>query len=217
MADKFLKTLKLPGIDKPYKIPQTAADIGAAPAGYGLGDSELVNVDIDYVCTPGWYCVSQTMTIGGISANYWYIHVSAYGTGNLHCVQEIYPVLSNGYCKIIRRKHVGEWGFSEIENPPMEIGVEYRTTERYKGEPVYVTVVDCLTFVAGTEVTWTEETVSKIVRAEANIADIIPMTIGYLYGDVRQGVFVYGNKIEMLGEAPGYINNLYVTIYYTKS
>lgn len=31
MADKFLKTLKLPGIDEPYKIPQTAADVGARP------------------------------------------------------------------------------------------------------------------------------------------------------------------------------------------
>ena len=32
MAEKFLKTLKLPGIDEPYKIPQTAEDVGARPA-----------------------------------------------------------------------------------------------------------------------------------------------------------------------------------------
>ena len=28
-------------------------------------------------------------------------------------------------------------------NPPMRLGVEYRTTERYLGKPVYVKVVDC--------------------------------------------------------------------------
>ena len=31
-----------------------------------------------------------------------------------------------------------EWG-----NPPMLLGVEYRTTERYLGKPVYVKLVDC--------------------------------------------------------------------------
>lgn len=28
-------------------------------------------------------------------------------------------------------------------NPPMQLGVEYRTTERYLGKPVYVKLVDC--------------------------------------------------------------------------
>ena len=31
----------------------------------------------------------------------------------------------------------------EYLNPPMTLGVEYRTTERYLGKPVYVKVVDC--------------------------------------------------------------------------
>ena len=31
----------------------------------------------------------------------------------------------------------------EWVNPPMYIGVEYRTTERYDGKPVYVKLVDC--------------------------------------------------------------------------
>ena len=36
----------------------------------------------------------------------------------------------------------GVWGEWEYENPPMELGVEYRTTERYLGKPVYAKVVD---------------------------------------------------------------------------
>ena len=81
---------------------------------------------------------------------------------------------------------------------------------------MYVKKVDCGTFAVDTEVTWIERAPSGIVRAEANIADALPLTIGYNIGDIRQGVFVYNNKIEMYGETPGFINTLYVTIHYTK-
>ena len=35
------------------------------------------------------------------------------------------------------------WGEWEWVNPPMKLGKEYRTTERYLGKPVYVKLVDC--------------------------------------------------------------------------
>ena len=63
MAERFLKTLKLPGIDKPYKIPQTAEDIGAAPAGYGLGEyigGYTVLEDANTAVLSGWYRVAST-------------------------------------------------------------------------------------------------------------------------------------------------------------
>ena len=34
-------------------------------------------------------------------------------------------------------------GVTEWINPPMHLGVEYRTTERYNGKPVYTKLVDC--------------------------------------------------------------------------
>lgn len=37
----------------------------------------------------------------------------------------------------------GVWLPLEWVNPPMALGVEYRTTERYRGSPVYVKLVDC--------------------------------------------------------------------------
>ena len=36
----------------------------------------------------------------------------------------------------------GAWGEWEWFNPPMELGVEYRTTERYLGKPVYVKAIN---------------------------------------------------------------------------
>ena len=37
----------------------------------------------------------------------------------------------------------GSWGPWEYVNPPLQLGTEYRTTERYLGKPVYVKVVNC--------------------------------------------------------------------------
>lgn len=80
---------------------------------------------------------------------------NAYSTMNVSkayencCVQEIRTYLpsgsywNDGGTKISRQIYngtiFGEW---EWENPPMLLGVEYRTTERYLGKPVYVKVVD---------------------------------------------------------------------------
>ena len=50
---------------------------------------------------------------------------------------------SYGGTAITRCKNAGTWGPWEWVNPPMQLGVEYRTTERYLGKPVYVKVVDC--------------------------------------------------------------------------
>ena len=48
---------------------------------------------------------------------------------------------TNGLWRML--KDNGKWQPVEWINPPMELGTEYRTTERYLGKPVYVKVVDC--------------------------------------------------------------------------
>lgn len=44
---------------------------------------------------------------------------------------------SYGGTAITRCKNAGTWGPWEWVNPPLALGVEYRTTERYLGKPVY--------------------------------------------------------------------------------
>lgn len=39
-------------------------------------------------------------------------------------------------------KKSGTWGDPEWINPPMELGVEYRTTERYLGKPLYKKLIE---------------------------------------------------------------------------
>ena len=114
-------------------------DIGAAPSGYGLGKTQLIDVeDIDNTTAPGWYHIASNMTIATVSANYWHMEVSAYADGSSHCVQKIYPIQPTlGHIEIVRRKYSGTWEEWEHTNPPMVLGVEYRTTERHKGKAVY--------------------------------------------------------------------------------
>ena len=42
----------------------------------------------------------------------------------------------------LKTKYNGVWGEWEYINPPMVLGVEYRTTERWNGKPIYVTLVN---------------------------------------------------------------------------
>ena len=121
---------------------------GAAPAGYGLGWAQSLIAynggDLDALTAPGWYYwnAQQTINIAGVSSQYWYIHVIAYGDGHLHCKQELNAITRN-FTGSIRRKMSGStWGEWEWDFPPMEVGVEYRTIERWGSAAVYKKRVD---------------------------------------------------------------------------
>ena len=118
----------------------TIADIGAAPAGYGLGGN-LTKITADDINTlhNGWYRIVDTsITVAGWTASDWYIHVIRYA--ETYCIQHWYP-LSAQKMEIIRWRVAGTW-YEEWVNPPMQLGTEYRTTERYNGKPVYVKCVN---------------------------------------------------------------------------
>lgn len=141
-ADTWMPTAAQVGARADTWLP-SASEIGAAPGGYGLGYAKLVTVtelaDLDGITAPGWYqFVLEGSTIANITSNYWFLHVSAYGDGSQHCVQEFYPVTASIYTKIIRRKRAGNWQDAEVENPPMAANTEYRTAERWGGKSVYI-------------------------------------------------------------------------------
>lgn len=123
---------------------------GKAPAGYGLGETQGKRLsatdDLNSIKTPGWYWWPDMPSNAPIG-NACMLVYSAYG-GECY-VQEIHTYLPSGYTwneggTIITRQiyatYIGEW---EWVNPPMKLGVEYRTTERYLGKPVYTMLIDC--------------------------------------------------------------------------
>lgn len=119
-----------------------------APSGYGLGNEtvkELTSADdINNIRENGWYAWTSSKPQNA-PINYSIMRVWGgvqSGTGNYYCVQELYTGNQN-YANVIMRRTGGtnwqEWAF---ENPPMLLGVEYLTTERWNGKAVYTKLLD---------------------------------------------------------------------------
>ena len=121
---------------------QARGNIGAAPAGYGLGTTNVNGESYDANnCTQnGWYfCEVNTP-----NSEWWYIlTVSNYA--NYSIVQKAWYYNNGKVLECMRLGWLGKsedqgggWQPWEYVNPPMQPGVEYRTTERYLGKPVYI-------------------------------------------------------------------------------
>ena len=123
----------------------TPDKIGAAPAGYGLGTTGVVKTisalsELDTIVSNGWYTIysPNVLSIGGVAFHSLTLEVSMYNS--TQGCQTVRFLGNNIVCR--RAMYSSEWGDWEFANPPMEIGVAYRTTERYNGKPVYVMACD---------------------------------------------------------------------------
>ncbi len=125
-------------------------DANAAPSGYGLGSisSDIKNVnkgdgDANNLTACGWYGFSSNTT--NTPFPYGVMLVSnRLGVG---ATQLAFSHLNDGThnnTMAIRRKDANgeDWKPWEYINPPMKLGVEYRTTERHNYQPVYVKAIN---------------------------------------------------------------------------
>lgn len=92
--------------------------------------------------------------------------------GNISAMQGIESTDYPG-CYYVLNGSTVEW-----INPPMQLGVEYRTTERYLGKPVYVKLINCGNLPDGAtkEVTHGIANIGFIVGAQATASN---STIGF--------------------------------------
>ena len=127
----------------------TAADVGAAPSGYGLGGAVLKEwVNIDSIKSPGWYTFSGAC-VGSFGTLYSpFMRVDAADAS--HCSQYIYP---HGDIALVLTRRITNnvWGEWEWENPPMTANGGYRTRKRYAGSPIYTKYINCGKMPVGTE------------------------------------------------------------------
>lgn len=140
----------------------TPANIGAAPAGYGLGNSVLCDwATVDYITSPGWYKFQGAVSTGGMTFNSPFMRVGSWDAN--HATQVISPHGSEAV-RLTRRNTGGVWGEWEWINPPMRTGVEYRTTERWDGKAVYTINIDQGNSASGTTIVDTQIAATAIVR-----------------------------------------------------
>ena len=195
---------------RPNTWMPTASEVGAAPAGYGLGGNATTVTSADDISANGYY--ETAVSVGGYTASCIIWH-------NQHSTNyaEQYAISVLGACvgSILHRVKIqGDWQPWEFINPPMSYRVEYRTTERYNGKAVYVQLlsIGVLSSVDFTKVDNIAEGVDRIfytdlIIKEGAIGAINPtghrISLDYLNNVASVSIFpdgedVYGGKSAYL-------------------
>ena len=128
---------------KPVQSGGVAAALSnKAPAGFGLGTSNPRHIDDpNNALESGWYYLDASTLNGPESAEYSNVMLVLTRNSNPQTVQVSFNVTDLAF-ELRRVCTNGVWSPWEWVNPPMQLGVEYRTTERYNSKPVYVKTVD---------------------------------------------------------------------------
>ena len=169
------KNGEFPPIDAEHlnKIEQGIAN--SAPGGFGLGTRSkwLTNADdLNNIYQGGFYFwygdnipanAPDGINYGGM------IVMSRSATEFVQQVFNITDIPSLQNCMLVRTAYNNTWYPWEWVNPPMQLGIEYRTTEKYLGKPVYVKVVDCGHFAAA-------GTVKEIMVPDGNVEHMVGCT-----------------------------------------
>lgn len=148
------KNGEFPPIDAEHlnKIEQGIAN--SAPGGFGLGGNSKMltpSDNLDTLMQNGWFQYNENNPPKGTlpTALESYASLIRVSVAGVTCIQEAFdPTDSDSHGVVLRRTVDGIGAGAKIypweyENPPMKVGVEYRTTERFWGRPVYYKIVDC--------------------------------------------------------------------------
>lgn len=141
-----------------------AADVGAAPGGYGFGDAIQEIAAASAEESYETYCAKVDAVLDAMpdkTAKLVRAYPPAvYGNAGttislLYKSDANYAVLSNigsadaGLCgwRMFKQRYPSSsspavWMPFEWEHPPMRTGIEYRTSERYNGKPVYAKAIN---------------------------------------------------------------------------
>lgn len=132
---------------------QARRNIGAAPDGFGLGNTAKMltpSDNLDTLMKNGWFQYDNNNPPKGTlpTTLVHYASLIRVSVAGNTCVQEAFdPTDSTLHGTVLRRTVYGVGAGAkiypwELVNPPLNLGVEYRTTERYLGKPVYVKAVN---------------------------------------------------------------------------
>ena len=215
---------------KKGEVHLLASDVGAAPTGYGLGETttkyfpasenELENI-LD--------AIIESMPIG---ATGFYRILDNEGTiweggtmiATVHKLDDAYVTVDfSGYIhntkRLCKTKNGGNWHSLEWVNPPLTTGVEYRTTERFMGYPVYAQLVNCGTQRADKNTDVPIGVQTRVVRFNGYVGyngqyDYTVQTQDIWVGTLEDPTTI---KIKMgAGTETREGTKTYVAIYYTK-
>ena len=159
----------------------TLDEISGAPDGYGLGKVCKKIDSVKNITANGWW-LSNGNTADG---NYWICLSLVTNSGN-DVVVNAWSL--TGANNAILHKKSGTWGEWEWSNPPMALGKEYRTTEKWQGKAIYTKAISCGNL--------PNNTVSSVAH-NASLTNIIKFN-GTL-SDGKALPYRYGNNLADIG------------------
>lgn len=210
----------------------TAAMVEAAPEGYGLGEHFGRPItDCNEATVGGWYQLGKgSLNTPELIPNHQYATLLVVPRGSNTTQLYYNPLIT--YYVAVRIKANDGWGLWEYINPPMSLGVEYRTVERYKNKPVYAKLVNCGNLTAGSVKTINFDssgTLQSIVDARGELFNsgeswqVSTMLYGGTYADTSPLV-IAARVSSGNGIIYAYANNngantriAYIVVRYTKS
>lgn len=168
---------------------QARENIGAAPAGYGYGETLKV-IDHNVEASFETLLNNELATMDDKQAK----QIAFSCSGGLHGGATYFGTLTrniSGYAvlygcsadnaKVFKSLTNGVWNSFEWENPPMVLGNEYKTTERWQGKAVYTKMLNVGAFPGAGTVSYYGfgDDITKIIKingAAANAGFAIPFT-----------------------------------------
>ena len=199
-----------------------AALANKAPGGFGLGEQskELTSDDdLNAIQANGWYRWGSSapqnapnMSPGNGDSGYIFARVANYDSQNV--LQEYWSLNQGAQNKAHRICRNGVWGPLEWINPPMQLGVEYRTIERYQQVPIYTKAVNF-----GAAPNATSKTVEHGITGFNQCVDVSGILGGAnLIGHKNiVGILVNASQITIEADADLSRSNVYVILKYTKT
>lgn len=150
---------------------KTRENLGVAPSGYGLGTASGKPVEFSKLDTAkefGMWSLWTGGTLNNIAFTFAKMLVLPLDSNAI--TQMLFPHGLPG-CVLTRDCMGDAWGPWECYNPPMQVGVEYRTTERQNQQVVYVKRVDCgaAPSNASKMVRFADSNVRSVVRVDAKM------------------------------------------------
>ena len=205
---------------------QARSNIAAAPGGYGLGTyAEAIpdNADLNDYRLDGIYGSATTSTISSWAnlPENWVPNEAVLSVAFLrqkYGIQKLYSVSSRTQaCRACANNIWKPW---EYLNPPLALGVEYRTTERYLGKPVYCKLVNCGEIAGDKTVAHGISSMSRCIFAQGNyLGAILPMIVNRSLSDTRTVYIssVSNTAITIICGANITGGTCYVQVKYTKT
>ena len=210
----------------------TAAQVGAAPDGFGLGTDSYIKSrtscttkeQVDAIDGNGFfaYCnTSDPLVAGEADTSYVYGIQSQY---SLRHLKQNAVCVYNG--DVVERIKVdGAWRNWEYTRPMCYVGKEYRLSERYVGKAVYTKLINCGQVASGLKTVTISLGATNLIRYSAQycgddgklrlIPWLDPASYPTHFIDIGvQGTNVYINAGTAYGNTD--IGTLYLQVWYTK-